>query len=255
MKTIRKRKASRQRQLVDYHKLCQIPEHIRKDVETWNRRGQGVRTAMAIRNQLLVKWLTVLPWRADYLRKCRIGGQKQGGNLFKARIARNSMSIAPEWVKEALGTDPRHKFWHYLFRESETKRASTICGVLPKLLVPLLEEYVGLYRPFLVGCNDPGTLFVNDAGRPFNGRSFTKLVENLTERYVEQRVSPKLFRQAFAVAWLKSNPNEYFTLAKVLWHPRLSTVLEPRFVNLDERKPVSVGRGRRARRPSTRAKK
>jgi len=254
MKSIRKREASRGHQLVDYNKLCQIPDLIRKEAEE-SSKGDRKRKAVAVRNRLLVKWLTVLPWRADYLRKCKLGRQKEGANLFKARIARNSMSAAPEWVKEALGTDPRHKFWHYLFRESETKRGSAVCGLLPKMLVPLLEEYVGLYRPYLVDRNDPGTVFVNDAGRPFSGRTLTKVVENLTKRYVGRRVSARVFRRAYAEAWLKSNPNEYFTLAKVLWHPRLSTVLEPRFVNLDERKPVSVGRGRRARRPSTRAKK
>jgi hypothetical protein len=254
MKTIRKREVWRRRQSVDYDKLCQISDAIRKDAEKHSE-ADSKRKALAVRNQLLMKWLTVLPWRAHDLRKCKLGGQKEGANLFKARIARNSMSATPEWVREAVDKDPRQKFWHFLFRESETKRGTAICGLLPSLLVPILEECVKRYRPFLAGRNDPGTLFVNDAGRSFSTRAFTRLVENLTERHAGQRVSPRLFRYAFAIAWLKSNPNDYLTLAKVLWHRSISSTLEPRFVNLDGRKPVFVARARRPRRPPRRVKK
>ena len=39
------------------------------------------------------------------------------------------------------------------------------------------------------------------------------------------RVTPHLFRDIVAYAWLKANPKDYLTLSKMLWHKNVSTTI------------------------------
>jgi hypothetical protein len=72
---------------------------------------------------------------------------------------------------------------------------------------------------------DPGTLFLNVRGRPFIDNLFYRLVTNTTFRYVKRRVHPHLFRDIFAVAFLKDKRDD-LSLSRVLWHKNPKITIE-----------------------------
>jgi hypothetical protein len=69
--------------------------------------------ALCVRNELLMLWLTVLPWRQRNIRECRIEGPRP--NIFKAKIRRGAPIAKPGWVIEALEADPEAEFWQFKF--------------------------------------------------------------------------------------------------------------------------------------------
>lgn len=74
----------------------------------------------------------------------------------------------PEWVEEAEKQDPETEFWQFEFSRPETKAKNKIRCILPRQLVPLLEEYLQQYRGTLIQGSDPGTLFLNGVGQPLS---------------------------------------------------------------------------------------
>jgi integrase len=201
----------------DYDTLARIPDLIRKEAESV-RNGEERKKATLIRDQLLIKLLLVLAWRQKNVRECKLLNKKDGGNIFKEEISPLSRIALPKSAKEALEKDPHQKIWQFYFRGGETKAGRAVHAIVPKQLVPLLEEYVSVYRPRLIGNSDPGTLFVNDHGRPFETSAIRVRVKNLTARYAGKTVKPHQFRHAFAFKWLKDHPEDYLTLSKHLWH-------------------------------------
>jgi hypothetical protein len=201
----------------DYETLARIPDLLRKEAETL-RNGEEKKKATLIRDQLLIKLLLILAWRQRNVRECKLGNRKEGGNIFKEEISPRSKIALPRSAAQALERDPHQKIWAFYFRPEQTKAGRAVQAVVPKQLVPLLEEYVDLYRPILVGNSDPGTLFVNDHGRPFETSALRVRVRNLTARYTGKIVTPHEFRHAFAFEWLKHHPEDYLTLSKHLWH-------------------------------------
>jgi hypothetical protein len=201
----------------DYDTLARIPDLIRREAERL-RNGEDKKRATLIRDQLLIKFLLVLAWRQRNLRECKLGNRKDGANIFKEEIPSRLRIALPRSAVEALERDPHQKIWQFYFRAEETKAGRAVQAVVPKQLVPLLEEYVDVYRPILVGNNDPRTLFVNDHGRPFETSALRVRVKNLTARYTGKIVTPHQFRHAFAFKWLKDHPEDYLTLSKHLWH-------------------------------------
>ena len=157
-----------------------------------------------------------------------------GGNLFKEEIPPNSTMDKAPWVCEALQVNPHERFWQFRFRPHETKNGRGVRGILPRQLIEPLENYLVNYRPVLVNGSDQRNLFVNDSGRPFDPTRLESLVENLTFRYAGRRVNPHLFRDIFAIAWLKDHPEDYLTLSKILWHSNIQTTLQHYGRNFDE---------------------
>jgi hypothetical protein len=207
---------------VDYDELCEISAKIRKQAEE-KLKNNPKEYALSKRDELLMAWLTVLPWRPKHLRQIRIGSRMDGANLFKGRIAAGAPLARPGWVEEALVRNPRQHFWQFRFPRNGTKVGHEIHAVLPRQLVPLLEEYLTNCRPLLVTGHDPGNLFLNRNGRPFDANSLTKLVGDLSRRHIRKRVTPYLFRHSFATKWVEEDPTDVLILSKVLWHRNLRT--------------------------------
>jgi hypothetical protein len=221
---------------VDYNSLFQIPQKIREEAtgKIATTDANAKKMALAVRNELLMAWLVVLPWRQRNLRECRLGPRDQGGNLFKDELDRFATIAKPRWVEECLQKNPHEKFWQFYFREDETKTRHVVHAILPKQLVPLLEDYICNYRPFLVRGTDPGFLFPNSEGRPRRTNRVDDLVESLTLRYVGRRVNPRLFRHITVVTWLRDHPEDYLTVSKILWHRNIQTTLRIYGRNFDE---------------------
>jgi len=218
---------------VDYDTLARIPSQIRKEAERL-RNGEDKKKATLIRDQLLIKLLLVLAWRQRNVRECKLGNRKDGGNIFKEEISPHSRIALPRSAVQALERDPHQKIWQFYFRPEETKAGRAVQAVVAKQLVPLLEEYVYVYRPSLVGNSDPRTLFVNDHGRPFETSALRQRVRNLTARYTGTIVTPQQFRHAFAFKWLKDHPEDYLTLSKHLWHRDVKVTIRVYGSDFDE---------------------
>jgi integrase len=219
-----KRRESKESRWVPYDVLAGLPDQIREDAETSRCYGEKARAIQA-RNELLIAWLTVLPWRQRNLRECKILPSSLGGNIFKEVLPPHCTIARPKWVNDALKRNPSEVFWQFWFRADETKTGFPVRGLLPRQLIRRLENYIHNYRPLLVDGTDPGTLFLNDHGRRFSMSYIGTLIEGLTFRYTGRRVNPHLFRDIFADKWLDDHPEDYLTVSKALWHRNIQTTL------------------------------
>jgi integrase len=224
---------AKERKWVNYDTLSKIPEMLRRERIAIVRKDSR-RAALLCRNELLIIWLLVLPWRQKNLRECKLADRGDGGNLFKSLIP-NSATIAKfKWVEEKLKSNPSEEFWQFFFRPNETKTGQQVHSLLPKQLIPILEEYLNNYRRRLVKGSDPHTLFLNDSGKPITLYGMFTIIGNITYRYAGRRVNPHLFRDIFAVKYLEDNPKDYHTLSKLLWHRNVQTTLKVYGRNFDE---------------------
>ena len=121
----------------------------------------------------------------------------------------------PQWVEDALRVNPAEKFWQFHFCEDETKTGHSVRGILPRRLIPLLEEYLQNHRPNIVAEVDPGTLFLTQSGAR-DRQSTTDLVAQLVLENAGRRITPHIFRDIFAYAWLDDHPEDFLTLSKIL---------------------------------------
>lgn len=131
------------------------------------------------------------------------------------------------WAEDALRANPAEPFWQFYFRSHETKTEYVPRALLPAQLVAPLEEYVSGYRTVLLGDRrDPGTLFFNRNGLPYDRKAITRIVGDITTKYGQVRVNPHLIRDIWAVKWLEEHPEDYLTVMKTLWHRKIDTTLK-----------------------------
>jgi integrase len=161
-------------------------------------------------------WLVTLPWRQRNLRECRISGSTP--NLFKGPIAPFSEIDKTVWVQEEERKNPAAEFWQFHFSRDETKTGIEVEALLPHLLIGPLEEYPEKFRLHLLHNGDPEALFINQRGKPVSLRSIEEIVGAVTLSHGGRRVTPHMFREIVAFARLKSDPNCYMELSKLLWH-------------------------------------
>jgi integrase len=207
---------------VPYNLVESITEKIHRERRTAVLKG-NVALALCVRNELIMLWLTVLPWRQRNIRECRIEGPRP--NIFKAKIRRNSAIAKPEWVEKVLDADPEAEFWQFKFAPEETKVGNDVHALIPRPLIPLLEEYWLHHRKHLVTEIGAEALFLNEAGNSMRKLATALLVGELTLRYVGKCVTPHTFRHIVAYAWLDAHPQDYLTLSKILFHTNINTTL------------------------------
>jgi integrase len=212
----------KEEKFLPYETIKAIPDMIHADRTKALKRGQK-QLALNVRNELLMKWLSRMPWRQRNLREARIGGKSP--NLFKGKLPVLAGISLPKWLQQAQKENPDIEVWQFRFSKDETKMRNTVHCVLPLALVPLLEEYLNEYRPLLISGADPGTLFINDAGKRMSPPQVRLLVSELTLRYGGRIVTPHLFRDIFAFWWLERFPTDYLTVSKLLWHRSIATTL------------------------------
>lgn len=215
-----------------YNALCRIPESI---IEAATNEGIGACAyAFAFQCALIFRILLALCWRFSVLRGCMIAGPRP--SVFKAGLSSMEAQSAHDWVMEALAADPDAVFWQFKFEGHLKSRF--VQGIFPQQLASLLEEFLAVHRPLLVGIgnDDPGTLLVMRNGRAFSEKGFRELIHLLTRRFFGNRVSAQGFRRAFAIAWLREHSTDYSTLARLLWlrdPPQITRLHFPRRSNID----------------------
>jgi integrase len=208
---------------LDYAVLEAIPAKVRAERPKAQRNGAH-RVATLVMEELLMKWITILPWRQRNIRECRIKGPIP--NLFKGPIPPLSQIHKPDWVRQEELKDPAATFWQFKFNADETKTGIEVHALLPRQLVELLEEYLEQFRNHMLRDVDPGTLFVNGRGKAMSDYNVAYLVSRLTMRYGGRRVNPHAFRDIVAFTWLEEHPADYLTLSKMLWHSNINTTIQ-----------------------------
>jgi integrase len=216
-------KARKAKKYLEFDVLELIPGQIRARRTSEAKRGKEHVARLAM-EELLIAWLLVLLWRQRNIRECRVGGQNP--NLFKAKVPVYSYIDKPAWARQQEANDSNAEFWQIRFSREETKTGVSVHSLLPRQLIGLLEEYLSEYRPVLLKGRKCDTLFVcpEEADEMSSG-FVTDTVSDLTLRYGGRRVTPHLFRDVVAFAWLKSHPEDYLTLSKMLWHKHVSTTI------------------------------
>jgi hypothetical protein len=209
--------------ILSYSAAEEIPQKIRGD-RLRNRSATPLRGAISVRDELLMLWLLILPWRQRNIRECRIGGENP--NVFKSRVSPLTSITRPAWVAAVETTSPDAEFWRFRFSASETKTGNEIHAFLPKELAALLEEYLSGPRSVLLnGRKDLGCLFLSDRGKPMASGQMTCRVRGLAMRYTGVAVTPHLYRDIVAYEWLRWHPQDYLTLSKILWHRNINTTI------------------------------
>jgi len=204
---------------VDYEILREALAHMHDARKEAAKHG-FLALARHVHNELLLSFLVTLVWRQRNIRECRIGH-----NLFWAPIPPLvNMTLRP-WVQQAIKENPQQQFLQFYFREAETKAGRAVRSIVPPWLVPLVEEYLGQYRPALLSGSDPGTVFLNQRGRPLTAGQLEDLVSKITLTYVQRRVNPHMFRDIFAFWWLSHYPEDINTVSKMLWHKNIQTTI------------------------------
>jgi hypothetical protein len=214
-----------------YEDLCKIPATIRATRMKHN--SDDIKASRLAHDELLILWITTLPWRQRNLRECRIGDPATA-NVFFAPLPPLVHVAKPKWVEEALANDSKKAFWQFYFREDETKVGQSVRGILPRRLIPLLEEYLAVHRPRLVAKEDPGTLFVNEDGCAVGYQIMTYHISEIALKHTGRRTNPHLFRDAFSYAYLEAHPEDFLTLSKILWHKSIRYTLSVYGKNFDE---------------------
>jgi integrase len=206
------------RRWVPYQELAEIPNRIRSDAAAIPDLTDKARAEMG-RDALLVALLTTLAWRQKNIREAKLGRFQDEGNISMEEIPANSIMAKPQWVQDALRTNPHQKIWQFRFGAEETKGKREARGVLPLPLVSVLQEYLDRHRPILLGAHpDPGTLFLNGRGKPFGRGDVLRLTGAVTMKYVNKRLNPHLFRDILALQYLEDCPEDFASLSQALWH-------------------------------------
>jgi integrase len=227
------RRERKERKYLPYETVSDIPRRIREKRKKATKLG-STEVARVVHDELLIQWLLLLPWRQRNIRECRIGLKSESANLFKAEIEQWDTVAKPVWVQERLRANPHEQFWQYHFREHETKNGREVRSILPRRLIPLLEEYLEHHRSLLIRGGDPRTVFMNEDGVRFSDHTMGTLVSKLTLRYAGRRVTPHIFRDIWAYWWLSAHPEDYLTVSKKLWHRNIQTTLRIYGCKFDE---------------------
>jgi len=205
------------RYCLSYDVLTSIPAKIldTRDPEQSGRESD----ARLVHDALLLKFSAAMPClRPKQVRDASIHGA--AANVFKGPLNPSVLTV-PEWAAEEFRRDAAVEFWQVRLSRPELAGVA-IHTLLPTHVVPLLEEYLRLHRPCLVGYNDCGRLFLNKRGGPLSADQLTSLVGELTERFANCWISPNTIRLSSAFQWLTENSNDYVTLSRLLGHRDVS---------------------------------
>jgi len=95
----------------------------------------------------------------------------------------------------------------------------------PPRLVPLLEQYLEIWRPVLVrkGRDSGQHVFLNRFGKPYNMIAMRNSVVSLVYLYTEKKLHPHLIRTIWATEYIKKTGDLY--RAAVMLNDKLETVV------------------------------
>ncbi len=188
------------------------------------------RIAVLAQHDLIVDWLVTLAWRNENLIGMRIHpeGEKPANLLHIPADEAYGADLDDEVIK-LQKTAPKTLIWIVNFAAEETKAARAVRAVVPQSLGAKLDVFIaeGSYRDMLLCGNKSAHLFLTQRGTSMSAQQLEEAVEEVTAIHVGRAINPHLFRDIYALAYLKANNGDYLTLSKILWHKNhLVTTME-----------------------------
>jgi integrase len=139
---------------------------------------------------------------------------------FLVRRPRRPRNVHEMRLQQNLYKD-HEGLWRVRFRGQELKVDRRDGGVnryecpFPPDLVPLLQEYLTVWRPRLAQAGQEH-VFLNSKGHLFSANRLTGVVAVTTMRFARVGVTPHLIRDIFATEYLKQHPGDAAGVAKRL---------------------------------------
>lgn len=191
----------RKRVAAAYSLLREVPERIAADLA---EATDPVRAAWLAHHRLLLAILLQKPFRNRNLRNLTLGDEASATICERTLPPRARRSLQLSYAeRQALENNPERKFWVVHFDEDQTKGKKEVWWLVPNELIPLLTEYVTIYRPRLIGLAvDPCSLFINKARKDLSRRELAYLVAGLCMRYIRRPLTPHDFRRIFSTFFL-----------------------------------------------------
>jgi hypothetical protein len=134
---------------------------------------------------------------------------------------------------ENLHRDAQGK-WRITFRGDELKVASkrgrtNIFDLpFPDTLVPVLEDYLTIWRPTLLAYaphpQQEHHLFLTLWGTPHQRKNLTTMTSRIVYRYTGKHWHPHIIRTVWATEVIRQPPHDFYTAA-VMLNDRLETVI------------------------------
>ncbi|WP_433971941.1 hypothetical protein [Tunturiibacter lichenicola] len=221
------------KKFISFDEAEKIPSSILADRIRQRHKIGSPAYANSVRDELLMTWLVLLPWRQKNIRQCRIFGDNP--NLAKEPIGPFSQMKKSNWIVEQEKHQPKSLYWQFHFSKEETKTGNPVHAFVPFDLIAILEEYLSKHRAVLIGDKeDPGTLFVGERGGTYEEGTLTTHVTDLVALHAGRATTPHLFRDIVADNWLEHHPEDYLTVSKILWHRNIDTTLRRYASRFDE---------------------
>ena len=128
------------------------------------------------------------------------------------------MQLGENLYQDAQGT------WRITFRGEQLKVASrrgrpnVFDLPFPETLVPVLEEYLAVWRPILVGkaWHPSSYVFLTRYGTPFQAESLGETIQNIVYRYTGKHWHPHIIRTVWATEWIRKTHGDFYTAAIML---------------------------------------
>lgn len=110
------------------------------------------------------------------------------------------------------------------FAKEETKKGIAIDFHYPNWLSPSFDRYLGEVRPLLLKDNEQQeALWIGRRGQPLRDTMITIRIGNLTEQYLDRRISPHLFRDIAATTVAIHDPAHIGVSKSLLGHATLKS--------------------------------
>jgi len=166
--------------------------------------GNGAGFARDAGLSLMVQLWCNIPYRQRNMREMELGK-----NLYKNTDGEWTLHFAGEQLKIAQ-KQGKENIFELAF---------------PPRLVPLLEQYLEIWRPVLVrkGRDPSQHVFLNVLGKPYNVYAMRVAVLRLVYRYTEKKLHPHLIRTIWATEYIKKTGDIY--RAAVMLNDKLETVV------------------------------
>jgi hypothetical protein len=217
---LRKRKIARS---TTYDLFTQIAREIGK-VLCANNPLSPIKRARLYRDYFFLQTVARHPWRRSNWNGCRIDPDIRPNIDYipiPRRVQRNGK--LPPRVTRLLKQNPARKFWVCHFVESETKAKNEIWEVLEPEIVKIFLEYVKVHRETILAKRpDPGTLLINNAGKPMTDSQLTKRLGVLSRQYIGKRLDLHIIRDIVAEHAVVCGCT-LETIQETLWHQQKSS--------------------------------
>ena len=201
---------------VPYFTLATIPKAIRAEAAGQSHLSQK-ELAWYKHDELLMALLVTHPWQSNAICTCSIDADS--ANIFRHSVPDDPSFTLTPWASKAKKVNRDVKLWQFYFSPEQTRNKTMAWGLIPRILVPLLLEYLKV-RKFLIKGKDPGTLFLSRRTGALTDLKLGNQVRRLSEDHIGKRASVRSMRYSFACMWLELYENGRDDLAQIMWTTR-----------------------------------